>query len=130
MSWPDRKNRIATIRFRLMTGFDSHGQPVYVNGTVDSAEELQEVQSLLEPMRPYPHTITSVTMGEVTLELEDGGSVTLQPVFHPSRDRYGDLFFVPDSQSQYAMPPRFAELLERWRTTPRESPPSRTDPAS
>jgi hypothetical protein len=111
--WPGKHNPIAMIRFSLMTGFDSGGEPVYLEGIVDSEEERRQVQSLLEPLRGHEPSIKSVTMGEVTLELEDGSSVALRPVFHPSRGRYADLLYT--SESQYPMPPELAELLERWR---------------
>ncbi len=111
--WPSKENPIAKIRFALMQGFDAGGNPVYGRGTVDSAEEREEVQRLLAPLVPSPLSVAAVTMGEVELELQDGSSVTLRPVFHPSRDRYGDLFTVP--ALQYPMPSAFAELLERWR---------------
>jgi hypothetical protein len=96
-----------------MSGFDAQGQPIYAKGTVESAEDRNLVQSILEPLRPVPHTITSVTMGEVSLEMQDGSVVVLRPVFHPSRDAYGDLFIV--DESQYPLPPAFADLLNGWR---------------
>lgn len=111
--WLGKHNPIVMIRFSLMTGFDSGGEPIYRKGTVDSAEERRQVQSLLESLRGYEPSIKSVTMGEVILELEDGSSVTLRPVFHSSRGRYADLLYT--SESQYPMPPDLAEMLERWR---------------
>lgn len=111
--WPGQHNPIAGIRFSLVTGFDAGGEPVYLEGTVDSEEERRQVQSLLESLRGSERSIKSVTMGEVILELEDGSSVTLLPVFHPSRGRYADLLYTSDWQ--YPMPPDLAELLERWR---------------
>jgi len=113
-SWPDEQNPITKISFALMTGFDSDGQPVYRTGEVESEEERKTVQSILEPLQPFPHTITSVAMGEIRIELQDGTMITLRPVFHPSSDEYRDLFFV--DQSQYEMPSSLAAHLERWRT--------------
>jgi hypothetical protein len=115
-AWPGRSNPIAKIRFALITGFDPEGQPAYARGTVHSAQERELVQSILEPLRSVPHTITSVAIGEVTIELEDGREITLRPVFHPSLDSYGDLFFV--GELQYPMPAQLAELLEQWRKRP------------
>lgn len=113
IAWPGKTNPIAKISYALMTGFDDKGQPKYAGGEVASAEEREAVQSILEPLVPVSHTIASVTMGEITIELEDGNEITLRPVFHPSLDTYRDLFFV--DESQYRMPSAFAELLERWR---------------
>jgi hypothetical protein len=113
LAWPGKTNPIAKINFALMTGFDDEGQPMYTRGEVDPPEEREAVQSILEPLRPVPHTITSVTMGEVTIELDDRRKITLRPVFRPSLDTYRDLFFVDDWQ--YPMPSSFAGLLERWR---------------
>ena|SRR5262245_39268667 len=112
-AWPVEQNPIVKLAFVLITGFDSEGQPMYRRGAVDSVEERQLVQSILEPLRPVPHTITSVTMGEVTITLRDGSEITLRPVFRPSGDRYRDLFFV--EEWQYPMPAKFGELLEKWR---------------
>jgi hypothetical protein len=96
-----------------MKGFAVDGQPLYASGAMESGGELEMVQSILEPLRAVPHTVASVTMGEVNLELEDGSKVTIRPVFHPSLNTYGDLFFV--DEWQYPMPEQLAELLERWR---------------
>jgi hypothetical protein len=104
---------IKGISFALMAGFDSDGQPMYASGTVESAKERKLVQSILEPLRPAPHSVTAVTMGEVTIEMEDGHKIILRPVFHPSLDVYRDLFFV--EEGQYPMPAKLAELLNRWR---------------
>jgi hypothetical protein len=52
-------------------------------------------------------------MGEITAKLEDGRKITLRPVFHPSKDSYGDLFFV--DEWQYPMPAKLAALLNQWR---------------
>jgi hypothetical protein len=112
-TWPGTLNPIAKISFALMAGFDAEGQPMYTSGTVESAEVRKAVQLILEPLQPVPHTITSVTMGEVRVEMQDGNAVVLKPVFHPSLDAYGDLFIV--DELQYPMPPPFAELLNRWR---------------
>ena len=105
--------RIAKITFELMEGFDSRGQPAYRKGVVESAAEREKAQSVLAPLRPSPHTIASVTMGEVVIELEDGRAFTIRPVYHPSSDAYRDLFMV--DEWQYPLPPAFAELLDRWR---------------
>jgi hypothetical protein len=112
--WPGENNPIAQINFKLMAGFDTEGQPIYASGEVDSAEELRAVQSILEPLKPVPHTITSVTMGEVLIELADGNKVILRPVFHPSLNTYGDLFFV--DEGQYPMPKELVDVFERWRS--------------
>jgi hypothetical protein len=112
-AWPERSNPIAKVRFALMTGFDPKGQPVHARGTVDSVEERKLVQAILEPLLPLPRSITSVAMGEVTIELEDGREITLRPMFRPSLDAYRDLFFV--GEWQYPMPAKLAELLEQWR---------------
>lgn len=112
-SWPGKNNPIAKIRYSLMKGFDASGNPEYVGGFVDSSQEREEVQSLLAGIHPSPLSIASVTMGEVVLELRDGTTVTLRPVFHPSRNRYADLFMTQDAQ--YPLPPRLAELFDRWR---------------
>jgi hypothetical protein len=105
--------KIRSIRFALMSGFDATGQPVYARGTVRSSEECALLQSILEPLRPVLHSISSVTMGEIAISWQDGSADTLKPVFHPSSDRYGDLFFV--DELQYPMPAELAALLERWR---------------
>jgi hypothetical protein len=115
-AWPGEQNPIAKVAFMLITGFNAEGQPMYRKGTVDSVEERTFVQSLLEPLRPVPHTIASVTMGEITITLQDGREITLQPVFRPSMDRYRDLFFV--EEWQYPMPAKFGELLDKWRKQP------------
>jgi hypothetical protein len=52
-------------------------------------------------------------MGEILIELADGHEIVLRPVFRPSSDVYRDLFFV--GEWQYAMPPKLADLFERWR---------------
>ena len=114
MTWPSRRNRIAAIRYALTSGFDASGNPSYVRGTVESEEDRDAVQSLLESLRGGARSIAATAIGEIHLDLEDGTTVMLRPVFHPSRDRYGDLFFTDDAQ--YPMPPQFAELLERWRS--------------
>ena len=111
--WPGADNPIVKVRFSLVRGFDSSGTPLYAEGTVDSARERRELQSLLEELTPYPPTIASVAMGEVVLELRDGSTVTLRPVFHPSRNRYADLFLA--NESHYELSPRLAELFDRWR---------------
>ncbi|HSE22353.1 MAG TPA: hypothetical protein VLB68_11880 [Pyrinomonadaceae bacterium] len=111
--WPSRRKPIAKINYALMTGFNDEGQPNYAQGEVVSAKEREEVQSILEPLVPVPRTITSVAMGEVMIELEDGHRIILRPVFHPSLNAYRDLFFV--DEWQYPMPSSFAALLERWR---------------
>jgi hypothetical protein len=113
LAWPGNTNPITEIRFALMAGFDAEGQPMYATGEVASSEECKEIQSILECLKPVPHSITSVTMGEVIVELADKNRITLRPVFHPSRNCYSDLFFV--DERQYPMPPSMAELLERWR---------------
>jgi hypothetical protein len=113
LTWPGKTNRIAKMKFALMTGFDADGQPMYAKGALESAEELEMVQSILEPLHAVPRTIASVAMGEVTVELENGSKITLRPVFHPSLDTYRDLFFV--DEWQYPMPAKLAELLEQWR---------------
>jgi hypothetical protein len=112
-AWPGKANPIAKINYALMIGFDAEGHPRYARGEADSPHDREALESILEPLSPVPHTITSVAMGEVIIELEDGTKITLRPVFHPSRDSYGDLFFV--DESQYPMPKQLAELLERWR---------------
>jgi hypothetical protein len=112
-AWPGEKNPIKKIWFALMTGFDPQGQPVYVRGKVESAQEREMVQSLLAPLRPAPLSIASVTMGEVNLELEDGSTILLRPVFHPSLKVYRDLFMV--DQWQYPLPRSLAALFDRWR---------------
>jgi hypothetical protein len=111
--WPEASNPIRRIKYALMTGFDPLGQPVYRRGEVGSAEERQLVQKILEPLRPVPHSITSVTMGEVTLDLADGSTVILRPVFRLSPGVYRDLFMV--DEWQYPLPQELAELLEKWR---------------
>jgi hypothetical protein len=111
-AWPGKANPIARIKYALMTGFNDEGQPNYAQGEV-SAKEREAVQSILEPLVPVPRTITSVAMGEVMIELEDGRQIILRPVFHPSLNAYRDLFFV--DEWQYPMPSSFAALLERWR---------------
>lgn len=111
--WPTSENPITEIRLQLMNGFDAQGQPVYTTGTVESEEEKAMLQSVLEKLHPVPRSVASVTMGEVTVELRDGSTISLQPVFHPSRDAYGDLFTV--DESQYPMPEPLTELLNRWR---------------
>ena len=116
--WPGKTNPVTKVRFSLMTGFDSRGQPMYASGTVESAEERELLQSILEPLRSVSHSITSVVMGEVIIELEDKREITLCPVFRPSLDAYRDLFFV--GEYQYPMPAKLADLLEQWRKeTPR-----------
>lgn len=112
-SWPRKGNPITRINYALMMGFDEKGQPMYARGEVTSPTEREAVQSILEPLAAVPRTITSVAMGEVEIELEDGNLVILRPVFHPSPGTYRDLFFV--DEWQYPMPSSFAELLERWR---------------
>ena len=112
-AWPGKTNPITKIDFALTTGFDAEGQPMYATGEVASSEECEEIQSILECLKAVPHSITSVAMGEITVQLADEKRITLRPVFHPSRDSYGDLFFV--DEWQYPMPPSLAELLERWR---------------
>ena len=113
VTWPGKTNRIAKITFALMKGFAADGQPLYASGAIESGEELEMVQSILEPLHAVPHTVASVTMGEVNLELEDGSKVTLRLVFHPSLNTYGDLFFV--DEWQYPMPSSLTALLEKWR---------------
>jgi|SRR6185503_17627041 len=113
LAWPGGKTPIAKINFALMVGFDDEGQPIYARGEVRAAQELIAVQAILEPLKPVPHTITSVAMGEVTIELEDGNTITLRPVFLPSLNTYRDLFFV--DEWQYPMTSPFAATLERWR---------------
>ena len=115
-SWPGKNNPITQISFALMAGFDSQGSPVYTKGTVESAQERRQVQAILEPLRPAPLSIASVTMGELTIVLEDGTTLTLLPVFSPSLDSYRDLFIV--DEGQYPLPPSLAELLEHWRKKP------------
>ena len=112
-AWPGKKNPITHIDYALMIGFADEGQPKYAQGEVASEKELEAVQSILEPLIPVPRSITSVAMGEVSIELADGKKVVLRPVFHPSQDTYRDLFFV--DEWQYRMPKELAELLERWR---------------
>jgi hypothetical protein len=107
-------NRIAAASFALMSRFDSEGHPIYARGTVESAEDRETLLATMAPLRPVPHSITSVVLGEVKLMLEDGREITLRPVFRPTLETYRDLFFV--GEEQYPMPPKLAELLERWRT--------------
>jgi len=113
LRWPGKTNRIEKIKFALMKGFAADGQPMYASGEIESAAELEMVQSILEPLQAVPHTVASVTMGDVALDLEDGNTITIRPVFHPSRNSYGDLFLV--EEWQYPMPKELVELLERWR---------------
>ena len=113
MAWPSERNPIVKVNYELMTGFSDKGQPKYASGEITSAEEREVVQAILEPLIPVSHTIASVTMGKVKIELEDGNEITLRPVFHPSQDTYRDLFFV--DEWQFPMPKQLAELLERWR---------------
>jgi hypothetical protein len=110
--WPGKTSDLARITFELVNGF-TDGEPTYTNGVVEDEEELKIVQALLEPLKGSPHTIASATMGEVVITLQDGGEITLRPVFHPARDSYGDLFFI--DEWQYPMPPAVVNLLERWR---------------
>ena len=112
-AWPGKANQIAKISYELMIGFDDAGRPKYAQGEVASVKEREVVQSILEPLIPVPRSITSVAMGEVSIELADGKKVVLRPVFHPSQDTYRDLFFV--DEWQFPMPKQLAELLERWR---------------
>jgi len=108
-----KTNEISQIRYALMTGFDPDGEPIYTRGIIESAEECELLQSILEPLHPVPHSITSVTMGEVMIRLVDRREITLRPVYRPSLDAYRDLYFV--GECQYPMPTKLAELLERWR---------------
>lgn len=112
-AWLGKNNPIIRISFFLMTGFDDNGQPKYIRGTVASVAEQERVQSVLEPLRPEPHSITSVVMGQVTIEVADGSEINIQPVYSPTMDTYRDYFFV--EERQFKMPESFAEFLERWR---------------
>ena len=111
--WPGPADPIAEITYELMLGFDQEGQPVYGRGRVDDEQVLSAVHQMLAPLQPRPASLASVTMGEVELTLQSGARLTLRPVFHPSRDAYGDLFKI--DHFDCPMPEALAERLNQWR---------------
>jgi len=113
LPWPEKENPIISITYKLMTDFDTEGNPIYGQGSVQDDREFKVVQNVLEPLHPSPATITSITMGKVNLKLSNGELITLRPVFHPSLDVYKDLFKVENFD--FNMPASFAGLLNKWR---------------
>jgi hypothetical protein len=111
-AWPSKENPIASITFELIVGFEE-GQPVYRRGQVYLQEELVAVETALEPLRPSPASVSSITMGEVHMKLADGSLVVIRPVFHPSPGIYKGLFKVDNFD--YPMPDSFADMLNKWR---------------
>ena len=112
--WPNKINIIAKISFKLMTGFDNNGNPILKQGAVVDKQTLQSIQSVLEPIKPKPASITSITMGEVVLYLSNGEEVKIKPVYHPSLGMYKGLFKV--EHFDFVMPDAFAEMLNKFRS--------------
>lgn len=111
--WPEKRNAIISITYELVVGFDEEGHRILKKGHVQDSKELEDVQTLLEPLQPYPAEITSQTMGNVDIRLEDGSLIRIRPVFHPAYGVYRDLFKVDNFDC--VMPDSLADIFNRWR---------------
>lgn len=113
MPWPHRDNPVVEARYELVAGFNDKGEPVCRGGVDDDPERMRGVTETLESLKPVPASVTSVTMGHVTLVLRSGEELTLRPVFRISAEVYGDLFKI--REYDLPMPDGLADLLNDWR---------------
>lgn len=104
---------IVTIEFSLVLIDSNSGSFIYRNGIIQDPEALSTFRKSLMTAEKSEEEYTTVAMGEIKCQLENKTTLIINPVFHPSYDKYKDLMYV--NNELYYMPDSVSDFLEAWR---------------
>ena len=104
---------IIRIKYSLVLMDSRSGSFNYHTGMVENPEQLRTFQNAIMNLERSEVEYTVVAIGEVICFFDDNITISINPVFHPSEDRYKDLLYINNKLCY--MPLAISELLELWR---------------
>ncbi|MHA4806465.1 hypothetical protein ACX0G9_00090 [Flavitalea flava] len=85
---------VISIEYRLFHGFDSGGNPTYLNGTVKDQKTLESIRDCIDGAIRSKHLYSAVSLGELRMIHKSGRVPSVKLIYDLKAGRYDNLAYI------------------------------------